>query len=165
MATTEDVTEGKKFKRMLPCDLTDQEMKKKGKRAGEMQAEADTVRQEMNDAVAGHKKDLKEINGKLRVLLSELESGKEERNVECFERKDFKRKKAEVVRTDSNEVVETRTMEAWELQEKFPQVSDVKDVAKQDESVWNDDVLNDGDHEEERVAAKKNGRGKGKGKK
>jgi hypothetical protein len=114
MPTTANMT--KPFKRQLPCELTDQEMKERGHKAGELKAKIDATRRKMNDAVAGHKQDLKDLNGKLNVLLSDLERGAEDRMVECIEVKDFTKKKAEVVRTDTNTTVETRTLDPFEMQ-------------------------------------------------
>lgn len=117
----------RKLKRPLPVALTDEEQKKKGKAAGRLKKSIGKIREEMKAATAGHKEKLKESQAKLDALLDDLDAGTEERNVECEERKDFSKKQVTIVRLDTNEVVERRTMGVEERQESFPG-SEVRDV-------------------------------------
>lgn len=125
----------KRFKKSLPVDLTAAEKVTKGHKAGALKKAIQKVRAEMKLATADHKETLKNHQANLDSILDDLESGTEERKVECVERKDFKRKKAETIRLDTNEVVETRAMYAEEFQETFPgsEVKDVKDVGLSDD--------------------------------
>lgn len=137
----------KKFKRQLPCDLTEDEKVKKGHKAGQLKKKIQKVRLEMKAATAVHKETLKDFQANLDTILDELETGQEERNVECYEKKDYNRKKAVVVRIDTGAEIETRTLSAEEFQVDLP---DVKDVG-----------LTDGDGEEEEApAAKKKAKGR-----
>lgn len=128
----QEIEESAPFNKNLPVELTDAEKAKKGKEAGKLQAKVDATRQKMNDATAGHKKDLKEMGGKLHVLLSELENGTEERPVPCVEKRNFNTKKATVVRTDTGAEVDHRTLSPEEMQRQMPGtdgnvISDVPD--------------------------------------
>lgn len=110
----------RKFKRPLAVELTDEEKVKKGHKAGMLKKAIAKVRAEMKLATTDHKERLKEHQANLDGILDDLETGTEVRSVECFERQDFAKKKVEVVRTDTSEVVESRAMTAFELQTKMP---------------------------------------------
>ncbi len=141
--------EMRKFKRQLPCDLTEAEKAKKGHKAGQLKKKIQKVRLEMKAATAGHKEQLKDHQANLDTILDELEAGQEERSVECYEKKDFTKKRAAVIRLDTSEEIESRTLSAEEFQIGLPDVTDVG--------------LTDGEDEgEEEPAAKKKGRGRPK---
>jgi hypothetical protein len=145
----------KPFKRSLPCHLTEAEKATKFSKAGRLQTTISKVREEMKVATAGHKEKLKAHQGNLDGLLEEAESGTEERSVECYEEKDFDKKKAVVYRTDTGAVVSERTLAVEEMQEKIPQVEEVK--APGEPAAGLDD-----DAEEAKAPIGKRGRGRPK---
>ena len=106
----------RRFKRDLPVELTDDELKKKGKKAGHLKKKIGKIKAEMKLAVAGHKEQLKESQAALDTILDDLDAGTEDRKVECEERLDYKTHRAMIVRVDTMEEVETRTMSAEEHQ-------------------------------------------------
>lgn len=111
-ATTEEPV--RKFKRPLPVELTDKESIAKGRKAGALKKAIAKVKKEMKDATADHKEQLKQHQANLDGILDDLETGTEIRQVECFERKDYKRRKVEVVRSDlegKDAILETRAMD------------------------------------------------------
>lgn len=118
MPATEETV--RKFKRPLAVELTDDEKVKKGHKAGALKKAIEKVKKEMKEATSEHKERLKEHQANLNGILDDLETGTEVRSVECWERNDFAKKKAEVVRLDTQEVVESRAMTAFELQTKVP---------------------------------------------
>ncbi len=122
---TEEKEVPRKFKRQLPCDLTEEEKVKKGHKAGQLKKKIQKVKLEMKAATAGHKEQLKDHQANLDTILDELEAGQEERNVECYEKKDFTKKRAVVIRCDTNAEIESRTLSAEEFQIGLPDVKDV----------------------------------------
>lgn len=110
----------RKFKRPLAVEMTDEEKCKKGHKAGMLKKAIAKVKAEMKLATTDHKERLKEHQANLDGILDDLETGTEMRSVECFERQDFAKKKSETVRVDTNEVIESRAMTAFELQTKVP---------------------------------------------
>ena len=108
--------EPRKLKRSLPVELTDDELKKKGKKAGHLKKVIEKIKAEMKEAVSGHKEKLKEETAKLGALLDDLDAGTEDRQVECHEVRDFAKKEVRIVRLDTGKVEERRTMGVEELQ-------------------------------------------------
>jgi hypothetical protein len=151
----------RKFKRPLPVELTDDEKVKKGHKAGSLKKAIAKVRAEMKLATADHKEQLKQHQANLDGILDDLETGTEVRSVECFERQDFAKKKAEVVRTDTSEVVESRSLSAFELQTKVPGTAQT--AAELAAKIPAGDDADDFNEEEAAVVAsatKKRGRGR-----
>jgi hypothetical protein len=147
----------KPFKRTLPCELTEAEKAAKFSKAGRLQTAIAKVRDEMKAATAGHKEKLKAHQANLDGLLEEAESGTEERSVECYEEKDFDKKKAVVYRTDTGHEVSTRALAVEEMQEKLPQTEDAKVLSMVPPSAGLDD-----DAEEAKAPIGKRGRGRPK---
>lgn len=112
--------EPRKLKRPLPVKLTDDELKKKGKKAGHLKKVIEEIKAEMKAAVSGHKEKLKEKTAELGALLDELDAGTEDRKVDCHEIRDFLKKEVRIVRLDTGDVVERRTMAFEELQGNVP---------------------------------------------
>jgi hypothetical protein len=124
----------KTFKKPLLCELTEAEKVKKGHKAGTLKKKLAKVRLEMKAATVGHKDEIKNIQENLDTLLDELETGQEERQIECREVKNFAAKKAEVIRLDTNEVVSTRSLMAEEFQTDLaPVITDVRDAGLDDD--------------------------------
>jgi hypothetical protein len=114
------------FKKPLACELTPDEKVKKGHKAGTLKKNIAKVRLEMKAATSGHKDKLKNLQENLDTILDELETGEEERQVECHEVKNFAAKKAEIIRLDTNEVVSTRALTAEEFQTDLaPVIADI----------------------------------------
>lgn len=66
------------------------------------------------DAAAGARAEIKEMKGEIDALADEVAFAKTTRKVECFERPDERRFCVEIVRADTNEVIDTRPMEVDE---------------------------------------------------
>ena len=111
-----EIEESKTFKKQLPVDLSDAEVRAKTKKNGKLQRQIDELTQKMNDSIAGHRKDLKEMKAKLRGAMYDQESCTEERAVDCVEKRNYTTRKATTVRLDTGAEVETRTMSAEETQ-------------------------------------------------
>ena len=150
----------RKFKRPLPVELTDEEKVRKGHKAGMLKKAIAKVKAEMKVATADHKEKLKEHQANLDGILDDLETGTEVRSVECTERQDFAKKKAEIVRLDTSEVIESRSLSAFELQTKVPGTAET--AANLAAKIPQPDDADDFNEEEASVVAatKKRGRGR-----
>lgn len=112
--------ETREITRDLPVPLTHDEQRDLIQR--QYQAEADTVaaqreravkNREINARIAGNRKTIDEIK-------ATIAAGEEDRPVACREERDFARCVVRVIRLDTDELVEERTMEPEERQAGLP---------------------------------------------
>lgn len=122
-----DVEESKRFKRDLPVPISDAVKLAKSEKAAKLRDEEKRLRQKLKEHNAGKRTEIEEKASARDALLADIESGMEIGSVECFTRYDYKRKKVEVVRTDTDEVVETRVMSADEATDGVDGASDSGD--------------------------------------
>ncbi|MDR4483865.1 MAG: hypothetical protein R3B95_11740 [Nitrospirales bacterium] len=107
------------IERDLPCKLTNEELLSIGKRLGALSDECEKRAVEK----AAFNKELKEQEEKaqdeMSVLRRELRTGIQPRIIECEERHDFERGAVTIMRLDTGEIVEERTMTLADRQVAF----------------------------------------------
>jgi len=106
----------KTYSKPLPVDIDDKEMRRLAKEAGELQAEIDDKEAKLKKLVAGKKAELAEREDRKRKILEGLANGTKEVEVKCGDLPNFEANEIEVVRLDTNEIVDVRTMTAIERQ-------------------------------------------------
>jgi hypothetical protein len=108
-------------KRKLPVKLTEDEVTQLGRAMADLLAKRGGVEDEKKTAKSEFKNRLDQIDEKLEQVGASVRTGHEEREIDCDWVKDFARKTADLVRSDTGEVVETRPLSAAEMQESlFP---------------------------------------------
>lgn len=112
-----DIETGKPFKKTLPVELTEAELSAKGKKAAKINDVIGKLELALKELKAGKTTEINEKKTARQALLHEINSGVEDRPVECVEKRDYSKGKVEVVRTDTGVVVESRTMSAEERQQ------------------------------------------------
>jgi hypothetical protein len=107
--------------RKLPVKLTEDEITQRGRGMAKFESDRIKLMESKKAAAADFKAKIDLCGESLSKLSRAIETGEEDRDVECEWNKDFVRKVADLVRMDTGEVVETRPLDADELQEKlFP---------------------------------------------
>lgn len=119
--------------RMLPCDLTDQELLQRGQKVAELVAKKEALEAEKKDTASEFKAKIDRLESDIASIAKEVRSKKEYREVEVSTTKDYKRKVAETVRQDTGELVEQRTLTPAELQLELVQGKADKDKDKKGE--------------------------------
>lgn len=113
-----DIPEGTAtYKRQLPCKITDEESQAKGSKAAKLQDQAEELQEQLNISLKDLRADIKQKRGEIRGLLKEIAAGTEDRDVVCYDDKDFRKGEIRTHRADSGEVVDRRAMTADERQE------------------------------------------------
>lgn len=122
----------REFKRACPVDLSDAEIKKLGQKAGKLSKKMNLEEVALKERHKEERAGLKKQHAGLLSMLASLESGTEDREIKCVEIYDYRNDVVEVVRTDTEEVVEKRRMEPGEHQEDLP--SGKKKAGKRDKA-------------------------------
>lgn len=111
--------------RMLPVKLTETELLAKGDELARKFHEANTEEDQQKEAKAAMKERFDKLKREARELGEIVRSKREMREVEVIARHDLERHVVETVRVDTNEVVETRMMNADERNLKlFPTLAE-----------------------------------------
>lgn len=139
-----------RVKRMLPCEIDEKITKKKEKRIVHALTEKKEEQEKMNAEILPRRKRIKELEGEIETLRSQIEKGTEDREVLCEVVKDFAHLKVLVRRRDSGEVVEDRTMTEEDRQEDLLKGSKRgKKAEPEDERDDTVDVEDNDDHGDE----------------
>jgi vancomycin resistance protein YoaR len=117
---------GRSYKRKLPVEITHDELVRKSKKAGELNKKLAGLRVERRDALRVWKDRLKEDQAVLDKMMSDLETGTEDRDVAVHDEYDYRKNKVRVVREDTGETVEERAMTAEDRQDHLPNTVDSK---------------------------------------
>lgn len=104
-------------KRMLPVPIDEKETRKKEHRIAKALTEKKEEQELMNAEILPRRKRLKELEGEVETLRSQVIKGTEDREVVCDIVKDYKRMYVVVRRRDNDEIVEERVMTAEDRQE------------------------------------------------
>jgi hypothetical protein len=115
--------EAKEFIQLLDVPLTDAELIVKGEKLTEQLELIDQVTAEKKESMQSYNDKLKELDEIARSYRESIENRTEKREVTCAERQIFEQNKIEIVRLDTNEVVETRAMDAADRQPELPEVT------------------------------------------
>jgi hypothetical protein len=140
------------FSKQLPVKIKDGDREKRIKRHLEVEREIDKAKNEKATAMVEHNKAIKDMNAERKALLDTIETGVEEKEIECKEVKDFRRGVMITTRTDTNEEIDERPLTVDERQEVMG-YSDTKQ-AQEDNEAKGDNVTP--------IAEGKRGRGRPK---
>jgi len=112
-------------KRLLPCKLTDTELLQIALQRTDKEALRDDMVADFDRHKAKHKAALEEIEDEIKKAYRELHTREQDRSIPCtalFRRADDGSGWVDTIRTDSNEVVETRPCTPSEAQRYLPGV-------------------------------------------
>lgn len=105
--------------RALPVKLTDEQIQKCGEKLAEMEIDLQSTRELAAAAATKYRERKKALAESIATVSQQINDGQEQRPATCELRPDYKRNTMEVVRTDSNEVVETRALTLDERQDEL----------------------------------------------
>lgn len=125
-ATTGDVVETpatdsapdspRTFKDFLEVRLNNDDVADKGRKAALLALQISELEAEKKETDAAYKKKIGGLEEERDKLLRQIREGRDELELEVYERRDFDNHVVETVRADSQEVVATRAMKATEYQ-------------------------------------------------
>jgi hypothetical protein len=131
----------------LPVELTEDEIRTRHQALADLLDQIDKTKAEHAQKLKTLKDSNSEIMGELTATLREvrdqLKKGTEERLIECEQVLDFQRRRAEIIRLDTGELVRTRPLTADELQTKLAEVVELKAVSGGKESSEPQETLGD----------------------
>lgn len=104
-------------KRMLAVPINEKLSLQKEHRITKALTEKKEEQEKMNAEILPRRKKIKELEGEIETLRSQVTKGTEEREVVCEVVKDYVHLKIQVRRRDTREVIEDRTMTAEDRQE------------------------------------------------
>jgi hypothetical protein len=104
----------------LPCHLSAHEKLLKSESLAERLKDVHVAEAEKKDAMEEFKLRLGGLEKQIDKLALEVRTGREYREVECFESASYSDNKVDIVRKDTGEVVRSRAMHPNERQEKMP---------------------------------------------
>lgn len=105
--------------RWLECELTEDEIKEKGKALARAEEERTQNKENKKAAVAEFDSTDKALGATIGGLTAQINNKREFRNVEIEERADYETHLMEFYRKDTGERIGTRPLTVEELQEKF----------------------------------------------
>jgi hypothetical protein len=120
VAARQDAMPPRRFEEMLPCKLTDEEKIQRGEQLSQALAVVDTITAERKQANDGFKARAELAMERVRELRDAVDSGTEERNVECIESFELRLNCARTVRVDTGEYIRERALKMSELQPELP---------------------------------------------
>ncbi len=106
---------GKKYKKTVQVDLTDDEIAKKEKRVVVLENKVEKAKEKMKP----FKQEVKELRDEIGVLCHDVDAGTEDREVYVYDEFVFSKNEVLVKRTDDDKLVEKRTMTAEEREEEL----------------------------------------------
>lgn len=108
------------FLKSIQVDVSDDENTARLNRLAEVDKKIKTTEAEKAGDVSKHNEQLKQLRKEQGKLLDAIETRKEVREVECYERRDDRLHKVQILRRDNDQVVDERPMTAAELQTELP---------------------------------------------
>ncbi|TSA09394.1 MAG: hypothetical protein D4R73_07050 [Deltaproteobacteria bacterium] len=106
-------------KKNLLYQFTESELKKIGQEMAFTVGELETLEQEKKDAMAGFKDRMESLGTKIKDAAHKINTGQEQRLIDCEVRKDFTRNIVETFRLDTYGLVEERAMTVEERQQEL----------------------------------------------
>lgn len=103
--------------RSLPVKLTQEEVKERGAQHADALIAYEKVEEEKKAAAADYASQLKTLRSNMKRFAEAVKTHEESRAVKCLWQPNFPKKKMELVRQDTGEVVERRDMAESERQE------------------------------------------------
>lgn len=105
--------------RKLPCTLTNNELLVRGSELAEAEEEIVALRIEAKIVASDFKERINAAACEVARLARIIKAGKEDSHIDCFWEKRFATQEAVLIRDDTGEIVERRTLTKEELQEEF----------------------------------------------
>ena len=102
--------------RSLPCVLTEPELLERGNRVADVLRDLEDLDEKRKQAAADFKGRIDVLDATARQLGKEIRTKTEYRMVEVVRETDYRRNVAEVVRSDTGEVIESRPLTPAERQ-------------------------------------------------
>ena len=102
--------------RSLPCRLTDVEILERATHMSELVRELASAEDAKKEAASAAKAQIDKLDGELGAVAREVREKQAYRTVEVRREKDFSRNCEEVIRLDTEEVIETRILDPGERQ-------------------------------------------------
>lgn len=104
----------------IKCDLTTEELLRKGQDMAQLQREKELVELQKKESAAEFKVKIDGLESKLSKVCSTIRDKYEMRQVNCREVKDFVNKVRRIIRCDTDEEIEVHPMTPADLQQKLP---------------------------------------------
>lgn len=104
----------------LPCKLTQSERESKTAELVRLEQDESKRKAAKKAAVAVMNGDLKQVRASIDQIVKELDEGLEVREVQVRADYDYEAKRVSHVRTDTEEVISSREMDSFDLQENLP---------------------------------------------
>lgn len=114
----------RRFDEMLPCSLTDEELRERGDELVKVLDTIDEIEAEKKSANDAFKARIQIQESRARELRTAIESKKEDRSVEVIESFELRLGVARTTRTDTGEQIRERALRQSELQPSLPAVDD-----------------------------------------
>jgi hypothetical protein len=129
MTNTTPTKTNRSVVRLLPVALSADERAQRSLRLAERLSRRRDVQHEKRTAVEIAGRELRDLELEIDALTEIVASGHEIREVRCTERRDLDRRVLEVVRLDTDDIVDSRPLVEAELQVELPLDVDVPDPA------------------------------------
>lgn len=133
----------KNIQRELSCKLTDAQLLEKATKKADLEAELESIEEQFSDVKGDWNKRIADQEKRIHALGTEIRERASRMPVTCHERFDSERKVIEIVREDTNEVVDTRYPNLFEANQHGPKVEHVAgdEVAAPGDDASEDDAL------------------------
>lgn len=116
----EPIERGETFTKELLVDITDEDKDGRKNRLADVVLELAEIDAKKAEAMSGFNKELKDKRKEMNALAAAIRTGQEKKELDCFERFDFRRNVVETRRSDTEEVIDERAMTMDERQERLP---------------------------------------------
>ena len=110
------------FKKAVPVDLAEADIKKKEKRIVKALTAVKETRADMKLATSEHRSAIRDLEKEIDTLREQIEEGAETKEVLCVNVMDYRNNVVKTLRKDTRQIVETREMTAEERQQTFPEL-------------------------------------------
>jgi hypothetical protein len=110
------------FTKEIEVELSDADYKTKSRQLAFLRVQIEELQAEKKATDEGYKQKIGGLEEQCAELFRSIRKGRDTLELEVFERRDFELKVVEIVRADTNTVVESREMQERELQQKLPSI-------------------------------------------
>lgn len=108
------------IKKMLRCDLTEEEKRELAEQMAEDQAKLKSLEDEKKAVASDYKSRIEQVQGSININSSTYLQGWEMRETSCSEVMDYTKAEVSIVRLDTGEVIKRRGMTQDELTLSLP---------------------------------------------
>jgi hypothetical protein len=128
--------------RKLKCDVSEEEVEVRKNRLVKVDRQIDDECTQKREEISARNKVLRELRDEQKNLVSAIETGKEEREVDCFWRMNDRLHKKELVRADTGQVVDEAPQTLGDKQEDLFDAGKGKKPSESDSGIVEDDYGN-----------------------